>query len=348
MLISSVCTYAVSNIDLAIKSHGEVKYVQDNKEVLIDALDIKNLSQTLTSLDEDVSHIRDNLGSLLPEGEEQSLSNISSLITQCDADSNAVLEGTKFASSNGIYKEGNIPIKEDITVSSTEITNHYDSANETITVDIPKGYYDGKSVTLDVAKYNSTIYAKGYQAGTEDSAVDIVATYNYHKHSLSKNNLTESAPSFNDWQNAISGLNDNPSQTQGGCYQQLEKHKHTGSDSSGGGCYSVQKTGYKSCSGCVANTYYCGGCGSLWYCGGCTRKWVEWPDPNCPGGMGGEWRMLCNGHRSCSGHTTYSCPGNHPYTYYVLGCNKTEDTVEGYAITCGHSNGELLSVLLEY
>lgn len=313
---------------VSVKSHGKVNYIQDGKDILIDAADINDLATAVNTLNEEVSSIENSLTELLPIGEGADISNILSLIVGGTASTGDVLENKTFSSGSGISQVGTIPIKEDINVSSAKITTCYDDANENINIKIPEGYYaDGKYVNIDVEKYNSTIYMKGYQDGVDSSSVNVVANYNYHQHSLTQNDLIKTASSFSDWQDAIVELNDDAEATEGGCYQTILKHSHTGNSSSGGGCYTVARTGYYSCGGCQKNSYNCGGCQRAWTLFG-ENQW----------GWGYE----------CPGHTSWSCPGNHPYTYYDLGCGKNTETIEGYSTTCGYTNGELISVLIEF
>lgn len=141
------------------KSHGIVKYAQDGREVLIDSQDIVNLAEAVNTLDGEVTSAKDSLSSLLPKGQSDDLTNIVSLIISGTATSNDVLAGKTFTSSNGIGLTGAIPIKDSISVLSTDINNLYDSTKESLNISIPTGYYENKSVNIDMSSYNSTMFA---------------------------------------------------------------------------------------------------------------------------------------------------------------------------------------------
>ncbi|MFR5190663.1 MAG: hypothetical protein ACLTEH_05445, partial [Clostridia bacterium] len=136
--------------------------------------------------------------------------------------------------------------------------------------------------------------------------------------------------------------------TGGGCYTKVIYHTHTGNSSTNGGCYTLPVYHAHS-SSCYAT---CGGQIYIEWKGG-TDGWVRWnlkcskcgavgyrawhPDYNSPCPSDGE--ILGNGR--CTG-SIISCGKTAGSTIdsYGLNCGKTAgSTIEGYQIDCGKIAG---------
>lgn len=122
----------------------------------------------------------------------------------------------------------------------------------------------------------------------------------------------------------------------GGCYGTAVYHEHTGSEEEEGGCY-VKKT-HKHVSSCyrtVSSEEY-----------GCyTIKTEDTLDGDYEGHDYKYYYMSCgqviHGTNSSHSHAVINC--NKKYdSGYVLGCGKTEESVENYLMDCGKTEGETI------
>ena len=107
----------------------------------------------------------------------------------------------------------------------------------------------------------------------------------------------------------------------GGCYTSPIYHVHTGSSSSGGGCYTVSHTDTRK-----------GTCG-------CTGRHYHGLDAN---GQPEYWASSCDSCASCQHYKTET------YTYYSTGCGKSTSTVVGYKVACGLADGQIIGAHIIY
>lgn len=120
----------------------------------------------------------------------------------------------------------------------------------------------------------------------------------------------------------------------GGCYTVPIYHVHTGNSSSGGGCYSVAKSGTRTVS---CGSGYCGvgpygpdTSGQIYYVGDCDE---------CGGHLS---KYGSPGTAHCSNKKTES------YTYYELGCGMTPQTIIAYRTGCGLADGQIVGAHILY
>ena len=120
----------------------------------------------------------------------------------------------------------------------------------------------------------------------------------------------------------------------GGCYTTPIYHAHSGNSNSGGGCYTVKKTGTKTygCAGgdCISGPHGPDTSGQVYYVGNCKECGAHLSRYGSPG------------YQSCSNTKTST------YTYYELGCGKSTNTIVGYRVACGLADGQIIGAHIVY
>lgn len=321
-----VDVYSDGAVDIV--SYGKLQYEQNErgKSILIDSDDIKNLAITVNKIDEDVTLILDGFKSKLPDGSPTDMKSIVDLIVNGDAAPSDVLYGKTFTSGNGVAQTGTMPIGSDIEVDKATTLSKYSSSDKKLTLGIDKGYYEDKSAVLDMTDLYKSIYDEGYASGVVDGKKQAIGSasvnYTYHTHT---GNSTDG----------------------GGCYSSANYHSHSGG-SSGGGCYTVARTGYKYCDTRDCQKVTCDGTMNDIRDAGSNGDGSYWFEIYCSkcGAYGG--RRGSSAAWTCGYVLSSSCPGNHPYTYYDLGCGKSTSTVESYSLGCGKTTSTIESATINF
>lgn len=114
----------------------------------------------------------------------------------------------------------------------------------------------------------------------------------------------------------------------------LTEIETSGNSNSGGGCYTVKKTGTKTygCAGgdCISGPHGPDTSGQVYYVGNCKECGAHLSRYGSPG------------YQSCSNTKTST------YTYYELGCEKSTNTIVGYRVACGLADGQIIGAHIVY
>lgn len=214
---------------------------------------------------------------------------------------------------------------------------------------------------------NNDGYGVGKAEGIAQALSSANLKYTYHKHAKTDAELLDNSISVTQTTQPYAGTTVAEYQKDNaGCFTipVYKKHTHTGNTTSGGGCYTKATTKTVNYTHTVRSDGYTGVYGT-------TCNYHSCHTPNIPVQTTLYYYndKIIGIHLMDNGCHNSNCPlynqagSNMNYWYsggttaqitaYELGCNKTEgqryesEGLDYYAPSCGHTNGELISVVVE-
>ena len=203
---------------------------------------------------------------------------------------------------------------------------------------------------------NCYVVQEHVHTGNETSGGGCYGTVNYHVHS------GDSASGGGCYGAANGHVHSGNATSGGGCYGAANYHVHSGDATNGGGCYGTPvyhvhegQAGQAAANGCYVSlgtaSVVCGTykerdivyrCGICTFCCG-TGSYGYFKDAGHSTSTGEvcSGTLIFGGYAQCSGCNAYGAWALRGTTHYVaketyvLGCGKTEETVEYYEVSCG-------------
>ena len=187
---------------------------------------------------------------------------------------------------------------------------------------------------------NPDSYTGTFTSNNEKIKTQLGGEGSYYIHVLTKDNAGNYKETISTVANVIANIHQHSgsASTGGGCYTTPVYHQHSGSSSTGGGCYTTPVY-HAHVSGCYQNATCTVRCIGLTP-GQKNDNWIEHPDSrfehsSCGRGIAYQTPKHLDGEGCNCGDTT-------THTYSQLVCGKNESTVESYSLGCGKTAGSTI------